>query len=89
MPGWYQNFATLLENVPLTMARPRRVPVRTEAEITRDAIAELQAQMQNITATLQKSTDGSLCSSYHYAIPQQSSGMVDTIEIDSSSSRET
>ena len=35
------------------MARPRRVPVRTEAEITRDAIAELQAQMQNITAALQ------------------------------------
>ena len=35
------------------MARPRRVPVRTEAEITRDAIAELQAQMQTITAALQ------------------------------------
>lgn len=35
------------------MARPRRVPVRTEAKITRDAIVELQAQMQTITATLQ------------------------------------
>lgn len=35
------------------MARPRRVPVQTEAKITRDAIVELQAQMQTITATLQ------------------------------------
>uniref|UniRef100_A0A0D3DKW1 Uncharacterized protein n=1 Tax=Brassica oleracea var. oleracea TaxID=109376 RepID=A0A0D3DKW1_BRAOL len=34
------------------MARPRRAPVRTEAEITRDAIAELQAQMQTIAAAL-------------------------------------
>ncbi|XP_013751647.1 uncharacterized protein LOC106454008 [Brassica napus] len=34
------------------MARPRRIPVRTEAEITRDAIAELQAQMQPITAAI-------------------------------------
>uniref|UniRef100_A0A0D3E467 Uncharacterized protein n=1 Tax=Brassica oleracea var. oleracea TaxID=109376 RepID=A0A0D3E467_BRAOL len=34
------------------MARPRRIHVRTEAEITRDAIAELQAQMQTITAAL-------------------------------------
>ena len=35
------------------MARTRRAPLRTEAEITRDAIAELQAQMANITTTLQ------------------------------------
>lgn len=35
------------------MPRPRRAPVRTEAEITRDAIAELQAQMASITTALQ------------------------------------
>ena len=35
------------------MARTRRAPIRTEAEITRDAIAELQAQMATITAALQ------------------------------------
>ncbi|XP_013624595.1 PREDICTED: uncharacterized protein LOC106330711 [Brassica oleracea var. oleracea] len=35
------------------MARTRRPPLRTEAEITRDAIAELQAQMANITTALQ------------------------------------
>ncbi|XP_026383818.1 uncharacterized protein LOC113279341 [Papaver somniferum] len=35
------------------MPRPRRAPFRTEAEITRDAIAELQAQMATITTTLQ------------------------------------
>ncbi|CAA7027453.1 unnamed protein product [Microthlaspi erraticum] len=38
------------------MARTRRAPVRTEAEITRDAIAELQAQMQTITTALQNLT---------------------------------
>lgn len=38
------------------MARPRRVPVQTEAEITRDAIAELQAHMATITAALQALT---------------------------------
>ena len=35
------------------MARTRRAPLRTDAEITRDAIAELQAQMANITTALQ------------------------------------
>ncbi|KAF8083116.1 hypothetical protein N665_0791s0013 [Sinapis alba] len=35
------------------MARPRRAHVRTEAKITREAIAELQAQMQAINATMQ------------------------------------
>ncbi|XP_026416607.1 uncharacterized protein LOC113312054 [Papaver somniferum] len=35
------------------MPRPRRAPLRTEAEITRDAIDELQAQMATITTTLQ------------------------------------
>ncbi|KAL0864542.1 hypothetical protein Bca101_043660 [Brassica carinata] len=35
------------------MARPHRVTVGTEAEITCDAIAELQTQMQNITVALQ------------------------------------
>ncbi|XP_026415981.1 uncharacterized protein LOC113311355 [Papaver somniferum] len=35
------------------MVRPRRAPVRTEAEITRDAIAEIQAQMASITTALQ------------------------------------
>ncbi|XP_013601099.1 PREDICTED: uncharacterized protein LOC106308482 [Brassica oleracea var. oleracea] len=35
------------------MARTRRALLRTEAEITRDAIAELQAQMATITSTLQ------------------------------------
>lgn len=46
------SFATLLEIFFFLMARPRRVPVRTEAEITRDAIAELQAQMQVLTAAI-------------------------------------
>lgn len=35
------------------MPRPRRAPVQTEADITREAIAELQAQMATITTTLQ------------------------------------
>ncbi|XP_026399622.1 uncharacterized protein LOC113295507 [Papaver somniferum] len=35
------------------MPRPRLAPLRTEAEITRDVIAELQAQMATITTTLQ------------------------------------
>ncbi|XP_048605811.1 uncharacterized protein LOC125583220 [Brassica napus] len=35
------------------MARTRRAPLRTEAEITRDAIAEFQAQMAMITTALQ------------------------------------
>ena len=34
------------------MIRTRRAPVQTEAEITRDAIAELQAQLATITTTL-------------------------------------
>ena len=35
------------------MARTRRAPVQTEAEATREAITELQAQMRTITAALQ------------------------------------
>ncbi|XP_026420700.1 uncharacterized protein LOC113316766 [Papaver somniferum] len=35
------------------MVRPRRTPVRTAAEINRDAITELQAQMASITTALQ------------------------------------
>ena len=35
------------------MARTRRAPLHTEAEITRNAIAELQAQMATITTALQ------------------------------------
>ena len=35
------------------MARTRRAPLRTKAEITRDAIAELQAHMATITTALQ------------------------------------
>lgn len=35
------------------MARTRRAPLRTEAKITRDVIAELQAQMHTITTALQ------------------------------------
>lgn len=35
------------------MARTRRTPLHTKAEITRDAIAELQAQMATITTAIQ------------------------------------